>query len=78
MFTAEQHESVRLAFDASGFVGALRTLPLDSGHEVCFVLTQDDLLKLPDVVELEQKLERALGCKVWLLSSVGDRTDSFD
>jgi hypothetical protein len=54
-----------------------RTLPLDSGEEVCFVVGQDDLLALKDVRVLEQILQQVLQRKVWVLPSVGDKTVPF-
>jgi hypothetical protein len=43
---------------------------------VCFVLDQDDVLRL-DVRSLEQVLQQLLGRKVWILASVDDKTVPF-
>jgi hypothetical protein len=69
---------VQGAFQLAGYVGDLRTLPLDSGDEICFMLDQEDLLGLSDVVVLEQVLQKLLGRKVWLLADVGGATVAFE
>jgi hypothetical protein len=79
MFNAGQKAAVRGAFELVGHVGELNTLPLDSGDEICFVLGQADLLALTgDTRVLEQVLQQVLGRKVWVLSSVDDKTVPFD
>ncbi|RJS47465.1 hypothetical protein [Nocardioides cavernaquae] len=79
MFNVGQQTAVRGAFELAGYVGELRTLPLGSGDEVCFVLDQEDLLALTgDERVLEQVLEQLLGRKVWVLASVDDRTVPFE
>lgn len=76
MFDVGQRSAVRAAFHLAGYDGNLKTLPLDSGDEVCFVLDQDDVLRL-DVRSLEQVLQQLLGRKVWVLAAVDDKTVPF-
>jgi hypothetical protein len=76
MFDVGQRSAVRAAFHLAGYDGNLKTLPLDSGDEVCFVLDQDEVLRL-DVRSLEQVVQHLLGRKVWVLASVDDKTVPF-
>jgi hypothetical protein len=76
MFDVGQRSAVRAAFHLAGYDGCLNTLPLDSGDEVCFILDQDDVLRL-DVLPLEEVLQQLLGRKVWVLASVDDKTVPF-
>jgi hypothetical protein len=76
MFDVGQRSAVRAVFHLAGYDGSLNTLPLDSGDEVCFVLDQDDVLRL-DVRSLEQVLQQLLGLKAWVLASVDDKTVPF-
>ena len=76
MFNDAQKSAVRTAFRLAGYEGSLNTLPLDSVDEVCFVLDQEDVLRL-DVHALEQDVEQVLGLRVWVLASVGDQTVPF-
>ena len=79
MFNVGQRAAVRGAFELAGYVGDLKTLPLESGEEVCFVLGQADLLALTgDTRVLEQILQQVLGRKVWVLLSADDKTVPFD
>jgi hypothetical protein len=78
VFNAGQQAPVRGAFELAGYVGELKTLPRDSGDEVCFVLDQADVLALTgDERVLEQVLAQVLGRKVWVLASVDNKTVSF-
>ena len=77
MFSATQRAAVRAAFQLAGYEGSLNTLPLDSDGEVCFVLDQEDVLRL-DVHLLEQEVQQILGRKIWVLASVYDKTVPFD
>lgn len=76
MFDVGQRSAVQAAFHLAGYDGELNTLPLDWGDDVCFVLDQDDVLRL-DVRSLEQVLQQLLGRKVWVLASVDDKTVPF-
>jgi hypothetical protein len=76
MFDVGQRSAVRAAFRLAGYDGTLNTLPLDSGDELCFVLDQDEVLRL-DVRSLEQVLQQLLGRKVWIHASVDDKTVPF-
>lgn len=76
MFDVGQRSAVRAAFRLAGYDGSLDTLPLDSGDEVGFVLEQNEVLRL-DVRSLEEVLQQLLGCTVWVLSSVDDKTVPF-
>ena len=79
MFNVGQQGAVRGAFELAGYLGELRTLPLDSGDEVCFMLDQADLVALTgDVRVLEQVLQQILGRKVWVLASVDGETVPFE
>lgn len=79
MFNIGQQTAVRGAFELAGYVGELKTLPLESGDEVCFVLDQADLLALTgDERVLEQVLQQVLGRKVWVLASVDNKTVPFE
>jgi hypothetical protein len=70
---------VRRAFSCAGYDGHLRTLPVTSEDERIFVLPQDAVARLPDVrTTLEQVLQQLLGCKVWVLASVGEDTVQFE
>lgn len=78
MFNVGLRAAVAGAFELAGYVGELRTLPVDSGDEVCFVLDQAALLALTsDARVLEQVLQQLLGRKVWVLSSIDDTTVPF-
>lgn len=77
VFDTEQRTAVREAFRLAGYDGNLRTLPLDSGDEIGFVLDQADLLAFGDMRGLERVLEQILGRKVWLLASINDNTVPF-
>jgi len=77
MFDDAQRSAVRAAFQRAGYEGNLQTLPLDAGGEVCFVLEQDDVLRL-DTYSLERDLQPILGRKTWVLASVDDKTVPFD
>jgi hypothetical protein len=79
MFDVGQRTAVRGAFEMAGYVGELRTLPLDSGDEVCFVLDEADMLALTgDEHALEQVLQQVLGRKAWVLASIDDKTVPFE
>jgi hypothetical protein len=78
VFNVGQRTAVRGAFQLAGYVGDLRTLPVDSGDEICFMLDQDDLLALSDMLVLEQVLQQILGRKVWLLADIGGQTVPFE
>jgi hypothetical protein len=79
VFSIGQRTAVRGAFELAGYVGDLQTLPFVSGDEVCFVLDQADLLALSgDTRVLEQVLQQVLGRKVWVLSSIDDKTVPFE
>lgn len=77
MLDAAQERSVRNAFRAAGYDGDLRTLPLDSGEEICFILQIEDVLKFQDLVGLEVVVGEALGREAWVLSDVGNVTVPF-
>lgn len=77
MVEAAQRAAVQDVFKAAGFSGELRTLPLESGDEACFIFEQPDLFELGDPLALEETLSRLLGRGVWLLASVGDATVPF-
>jgi hypothetical protein len=80
VFTERKRESVRAAFALCGYFGTLRTLPLDWGDEICFILGGDDaerLIETHDVHDLELVLQGVLDRKVWVLADIGNPTVPF-
>ncbi len=77
MFSDGQVTATQGAFSLAGYVGELRTLPVDSQDERIFVLPQADVLALSDVRTLEQVVQQILACKVWVLASVDEQTVPF-
>lgn len=73
-----QRAAVREAFHRAGYDEELQVLPPDSGEELVFVLPQADLLRLNDVRAVEQAVQRLLDRKVWVVSSIGDATVTFE
>jgi len=77
MMDAGQERSVRDVFRTAGYDGDLRTLPIDSEDEVCFILHLEDVLRFEDLVGLEVSVGEALGRKAWVLADVGNATVPF-
>jgi len=77
VFTEQQRSAVRDTFYLAGYEGDLRTLPLESGDAVAFVLGQEHLLRMRDPVVIERVLALVLDRKVLVLASVGDQTVAF-
>jgi hypothetical protein len=78
VFSPGQVAAVRAAFAFAGFEGGIVTMPVESDDERIFVIPQDDLLRMADVVLVEQVLTQLLGRKLWVLSSIDGKTVSFE
>lgn len=77
MFSVGQVAAVRAAFAPAGYVGEIRTLPVDSEDERIFALDQSDVRPI-DVRSLEQVLPQLLGRKVRVVESMGTPTVPFE
>ena len=63
-----------------GYFWDLRALPLDSGEEICFILSEENwvpLVEAHDIHNLELVLQGILDRKVWVLSDLGNPTVPF-
>ena len=77
LFSEGHVTAVLGAFSLAGYDRELRTLPIASEGERIFVLSQDDVVALPDVRTWEQVLQQVLGRKVWILASIDEDTVPF-